>query len=150
LLVETLLKFSGVGIINTILDFGLFNLLSGKRLHVDKIVANITSTTIAMVFSFFANQQFVFRARGGSFWVQAAEFFVVMAFGLYVLQSITIHLIITKFKFITSIALRVASLLGLRKRLSDDFIIRNTAKLAATAVSLVWSFTMLQYVVFRP
>jgi putative flippase GtrA len=103
-----------------------------------------------MVFSFFANQRYVFQASGGNFWAQAASFYLVTAFGLYVIQNIAIHLITKRLDWLRRLILAVAGVFGLRKRLSDDFIVKNSAKLAATAFSLVWNFVMFQLVVFHP
>lgn len=142
-------RFGAVGVINTLIDFSIFNLLTSKRFGFTKVRANLVSTTFAMIFSFFANQRFVFQAQGGNFWVQAATFYLVTAFGLYVLQNIVIYLVTQKMMWLQKLILAVAGLFGLRKRLSDDFIIKNCAKLAATAVSLTWNFIMFKTVVFK-
>jgi len=149
MLLTTIVKFGAVGVVNTFIDFLIFNILSGRRFRLGKIQANLISTTCAMIFSFFANQRFVFQAQGGNFWVQAAEFYVVTAFGLYVLQNIVIFVITKHMHWLQSLILAVAGLFGLRRRLSDDFIIKNVAKLAATAVSLVWNFVMFKTLVFH-
>ncbi len=103
-----------------------------------------------MIFSFFANQRFVFKAQGGNFLVQAASFYLVTAFGLYVLQNLVIYTLTKKWKLIPDIAVSVVHATGLKRRFSDDFVSKNTTKLAATAVSLIWNFILFQYVVFRP
>ncbi len=142
-------KFGLVGILNTLIDFAIFNFLSSKRVGLSKIRANLVSTTVAMIFSFFANQRFVFQSQGGNFWQQAISFYLVTAFGLYVLQNVVIWLVTKKMAWLQSLILSVAGLFGLRKRLSDDFIIKNCAKLAATVVSLTWNFVMFKKVVFK-
>src|SRR5689334_6340310 len=83
-------KFGVVGILNTLIDFTIFNVVRiwfGLAL----IPANIISTTCAMIFSFFANRRVVFKQEKGSILKQAAIFFAVTAVGLYVIQSFIIH-----------------------------------------------------------
>lgn len=149
MLLTKIAKFGLVGVINTLIDFSIYNLLTGKRFKFSRVKANLVSTTIAMLFSFFANQRFVFKAQGGSFWMQAITFYLVTAFGLYVLQNLVIYTLTSKWKLIPNIAIVVVHAVGLKRKLSDEFVSRNTAKLAATAVSLVWNFILFQYVVFR-
>lgn len=149
MLIIKIVKFGLVGLINTLIDFGFYNALSGKRFHLSRIKANLVGTTMAMIFSFFANKRFVFQTHAGNPWVQAALFFTVTAFGLYVLQSIVIHTLTNKWKLIPNAAIGLVKSLGLKRRLSDDFISKNTAKVTATFVSLTWNFILFQYVVFK-
>jgi putative flippase GtrA len=139
-------KFGIVGVLNTLIDFILYNLLSSK-IGLTLVQSNIISTTVAMMFSFMANKNLVFKKTNGSVAVQAAVFFATTAFGLYVLQSGTIILL-------TDIWLwPVHTLVGLAHLLTvtghDEFIIKNGAKAAATLVSLTWNYIMYKKVVFR-
>lgn len=149
MLATRIAKFGLVGIINTIIDFGIYNILTGKRFKWSRIKANIVSTTTAMIFSFFANERFVFRAQSGNIWLQALSFYLVTAFGLYVLQNLIIHFLSKRWQLLPNLAVRIVHALGLKKWLNDEFVRKNTAKLAATAVSLTWNFVLFQYVVFR-
>ncbi len=149
MLATKIAKFGLVGVVNTLIDFGIFNFLTGKRFRFERIKANLVSTTTAMIFSFFANQRFVFKSQDGNFWLQAGMFYFVTAFGLYVLQNLIILTLTKKWKLIPNLAIGMVNALGLKRRLSDDFVAKNTAKAVATVVSLTWNFIMLQYVVFR-
>lgn len=142
-------KFGAVGIINTLIDFTIYNLLTSKRFKLSRIQANIISTTCAMIFSFFANQRFVFQAQGGNFWVQAISFYAVTAFGLYVLQNLVIHTLTKTWKTPVKLAVRIVHILKLNRIFSDDFVSKNTAKVFATVVSLTWNFILFQNVVFK-
>ncbi len=149
MLATRIAKFGLVGIFNTALDFGIYNILTSKRFKLSRIHANIISTTIAMIFSFFANQRFVFKAQGGNLFLQIGSFYLVTAFGLYVLQNIIIHFLTYKWQSIPKLAIRIVHGLNLNKLFHDEFVHKNTVKLAATFVSLSWNFILFQYLVFH-
>ena len=138
-------KFGVVGVLNTLIDFSIFNLLSGL-LRFGILQANIVSTTLAMIFSFSANKKMVFKPGKGSFVRQAVIFFAVTAFGLYVLQLGTIKLLTDIWLAPISIGLAVAHFVGIVGH--DQFLAKNGAKAAATVVSLVWNYVMYKKVVF--
>ncbi|MFI5240204.1 MAG: GtrA family protein [Candidatus Saccharimonadia bacterium] len=149
LLAGTLAKFVSVGAINTAIDFFIYNVLTTKTFHLGRISANFISTTIAMIFSFFANKHLVFGSNGGNLWVQIIGFYLVTAFGVYVLQNIVIYLLSSRYKQPAAIVNKLSKYLHLDHYLSTDFVSKNTAKLAATVVSLSWNFILYKKVVFR-
>lgn len=53
-------RFGLVGIINTLIDFIILNMVSRATGWSDEI-ANIPAVMVAMTFSFFANRHFVFK-----------------------------------------------------------------------------------------
>lgn len=140
-------KFGIVGILNTAIDFLIFNILSSKRVGMSKIKANVISATCAMTFSFFANRQAVFRAGDGDPIEQAIIFFAVTAFGLYVLQNIVLYFLLRRWSWPKALVVRLLSRFKIKK-LSTDFVLKNGAKVAATGVSLVWNFLLYKFVVF--
>lgn len=142
-------KFGIVGILNTLLDFVIFNLLTSRFFRVPKVAANIFSTTVAMTFSFFANRQAVFTAGTGDPVTQAVLFFAVTGFGLWVLQTGILHLVVDKWRWpraLTAWALRITSL---GRLISTEFALKNGGKAFATLFSLAWNFVMYKYLVFR-
>ena len=139
-------KFGIVGILNTLIDFGIYNLLSSKA-GLTLVQSNIISTTVAMIFSFFANKQVVFQKKGGSLLRQGVTFFIVTAFGLYVLQTGTIALLTQVWFWPINTLLRLVHYAGISGH--SDFIIKNSAKAAATIVSLTWNYIMYKKVVFK-
>lgn len=148
MLAATIARFISVGIANTLIDFSIYNILTLKRINFSRIRANLVSTTIAMVFSFFANQRFVFESHGNNILVQAVLFYAVTAFGLYVLQNLVIFTLSKKWTFIPDLAIRIVHFVKLGRVLSDEFVSKNTAKIVGTVVSLTWNFIMYKRVVF--
>jgi putative flippase GtrA len=139
-------KFGLVGAINTFIDFSLFNLLSSLA-GLSLISANLLSTTVAMIFSFIANKQMVFEKKTGSLTRQAATFFLVTAFGLYVIQNGIIALLTQVWLDPVHLGVTVAHLAGLQN--DDGFVIKNTAKLIGTLASLTWNYYLYKMVVFK-
>lgn len=124
-------RFAVVGAINTALDFGLFLILGLGGVH--PIVANYISTTAAMTFSFFANKKYTFRAQSSNYFREITLFLIFTLFGLWVLQPLVI----------------VAASSGLEAVELTEWMILLGAKLAATAVSLVWNYVTYSRFVFR-
>lgn len=142
-------KFGLVGILNTIIDFGIFNVLTSKKVGWKKIPANLVSTTTAMIVSFILNRGFVFHASAGNIYVQSAEFFAVTAFGLYVLQNIVIWFLLDIWEWPVELAWKIVQLVKLDKHMSHEFVRKNAAKIAATALSLTWNYLMFSFIVFK-
>lgn len=135
-----------VGAFNTLLDFAIYNVLSGE-FGFSLIKSNIISTTTAMIFSFFANKHVVFKKTDGNTWRQAVTFWVVTAFGLYILQTGTIWILTDLWTTPMNLALNVANALGITGH--DQFLIKNGAKAIATVISLGWNYIMYKKVVFK-
>jgi putative flippase GtrA len=102
-----------------------------------------------MIFSFFVNRSYVFGANGGNVALQVAEFFAVTMFGLYVLQNLTIWFLTDVWTFIPDLAFTIVKFLHLQKIFKQDFVNKNSAKLVATVVSLVWNFILYSKLVFK-
>lgn len=124
------LRFALVGGVNTALDFGILFLLVFFGL--DKIVANFVSTSVAFVFSFFANKSFTFQSKTGNTRREFGLFIIITLFGLWILQPI----VITSSLLLTD-SMNVDQQIGL-------FI----GKLLATVVTLIWNYILYSRVVF--
>ena len=148
-MLSSLAKFGLVGILNTVIDFGIFNVLTNKKIGWKKIPANLVSTTTAMIVSFALNRGFVFHATAGNIYAQTAEFFAVTAFGLYVLQNLVIWFLLDVWEWPVDLAWKIVCLVKLDKRMSHDFVRKNAAKAAATLVSLTWNYLMFSFIVFK-
>lgn len=147
--VKRVSKFGVVGVINTLLDFAIYNILHFQLGLGAPIPANLVSTTVAMLFSFAANKRVVFNQKQGSVVRQAAIFFAVTAFGLYVLQNGVILLLKEVWTGPLELAVRIAQFFGLTAFLSPDFITENGAKAAGTVFSMTWNYLLYKRVVFN-
>jgi putative flippase GtrA len=144
---QRVVRFGAVGLINTVLDFGIFN-VGTKFLGLGVIPANTISTTIAMIFSFIANRKVVFVGHRGSPVKQAVAFLIVTAIGLYVIQNGIIHLLVKDYP--GPLHAVVADLRSAGdKHFSDGFYINNGAKLVGTVGSLIWNYFLYKRLVFK-
>lgn len=124
-------RFILVGGINTAIDFGLLFLL--KTLGLPTVPANIISTTTAFCFSFFANKKYTFKSSDTNIAREITLFVAVTLFGLWVLQTLVIQLVVP---FVAPIGWP-----------SDVNVL--IAKLCATVVTLIWNYLMYSRVVFN-
>lgn len=125
------LCFGAVGIINTSLDFGLLFLLVNLA-QTNPLFGNLISTSIAFIFSFFANKRYTFRSAG-SFRSEAPKFIVVTLFGLWVIQPAIIN---TTMWLMNGLSL-------------DSNVVLFIGKASATAVTLVWNYVLYKKLVFK-
>jgi putative flippase GtrA len=82
------LRFLIAGSINTLIDFTIFMLLA-SHLHINVVVANITSTSIALCGSFLLNKYFVFRAEGTGI-THFVQFVVWTIINVWIIQTLII------------------------------------------------------------
>lgn len=126
-----LIRFGLIGVINTALDFGLLFILKSVGLMATS--ANIFSTSIAFVFSFFANKKYTFRSSGTNIVREMILFVAVTLFGLWVLQTGVIWLVLPH----------------LSKLLRSSEMGLLVTKLIATAVSMTWNYILYDKLVFK-
>ncbi len=140
-------RFGLVGLANTAIDFGTFSVLG--LLAVPLIPSNVVSTSLGMAFSFFANRRFVFAASGA--WKrQAVLFFLGTAFSMYVVQNLSMLALLRYAPAPLDAAAGLARWLGLRSETARTLVRSNTAKLAATVISLTWNYCFYRWAVFTP
>ncbi len=123
-------RFVLVGLFNTVFDFGLMNLF---RLFLPLPAANMISTGIAMLSSFFLNKKWTFQSAGKNYIREVTLFFLFTIIGIWVIQTGFIWLIK---EFVPHFGL-------------SDFIFDNLAKAVASVPSLIWNYVTYNKFVFR-
>ena len=126
-----LLRFGIVGGANTALDFGL--LFVFKFIGIPVEIANIMSTGLAFIFSFFANKKYTFKTTNTNVIREMLLFVIITLTGLWGLQTLIIaltHNPLTQLMGNTDVALLVA-------------------KLLATVASLTWNYLFYSKLVFK-
>ena len=125
------LRFVIVGIINTIIDFGIMNIL--KLAGLSTITANTISTGIAMMCSFFLNKKYTFHGAGNNYVREVILFFIFTMVGIWGIQNGAIYLIT---KYLPHFGL-------------GDQLFANVAKLLASVFSLTWNYLTYNRFVFK-
>ena len=115
-LISQLAKFGIVGVVATVIDFGVMNLLH-YGLHLDLLIANTCGFVISLVFNYLASMKYVFSHREGMSRTREFVIFIVLSvIGLGLNDAIVIAL---------------AEFVGLEA---------NIAKVCATALVMVYNF----------
>lgn len=136
------IRFIAAGLLNTAVDFSVFNV----ALHVfsTKIwIANICSTSIAMVVSFAINKKAVFGDGKQYSPQQFAAFVIVTAVGLWGLQTI----IVVGMNNILRLTI-VGAARSTGNSAAIRWIIPNVAKGMATIISAIWNYFWYDRVIF--
>ena len=130
---ETKLRFGLIGGLNTLLDFGLLFVFS-SIFNIPRGFSNIMSTSVAFIFSFFANKKYTFKSSesDGNIVKQMVLFTIITLFGLWVIQGLIIH-------FLTPALISTD--------LSEPLSLL-ASKLIATIASLIWNYLLYSRVVF--
>jgi putative flippase GtrA len=121
-----------VGGTNTVIDFAFYNLLS-KAFGLILPVANMISSFIAMLFSFFMNKKWTFRSDSKNYLREVVLFFVFTLIGIWVIQSGIIWLI-------ENTATGVDW---------QNFWLKNLLKVIASVPSLIWNYVTYNKFVFK-
>lgn len=124
------LRFGLIGVINTVIDFGI--LFSLTHFGFGNIASNFLSTSVALTFSFFANKNFTFRDKSQDK-LQFLRFLSVTLFGLWIIQPLIL--------WITNISLS--------QIIINDKIILLIGKLLATCITLIWNFILYKIFVYK-
>jgi len=80
------IRFALVGGTNTAIDFGI--LFTLKLIGLPEIPSNFISTSIALIFSFFANKKFTFKDTNTQDKTQFIKFLSITLFGLWIIQPV--------------------------------------------------------------
>ncbi len=115
-LLAQLAKFGVVGVVATVIDFGVMNLLH-YALHLDILIANTAGFTISLIFNYIASMKFVFEHRDDMSRKREFAIFVVLS--------------------IIGLLLNDGIVLALNKGLLLE---ANIAKVAATALVMIYNF----------
>lgn len=130
---NTKLRFTLVGIVNTIIDFGIYGIM--VFLGTPHALANYPGATIALVFSFFANKQYTFNDNQEKNARQIGLFLLITLLGAWVVQPLVISSVA---EFIKIIDVDII-----------DIYAAAYEKICAAAVSMVWNYYLYKRYVFR-
>ena len=144
-LASQIAKFGVVGIINTGIDFAVLNILihtTGIYSGVWLLVFNTISFGIAVINSYFMNKYWAFGTGGSVQTAEVSKFITVSLIGL-ALNTLVVYVLGTFF----ILSFRLSVLAPFTELAAGLWA--NLAKLAATAISLVWNFIGYKLFVFK-
>ena len=151
-------KFGVVGILNTVVDIVILNVLlwlgltsSFIILGQNFLIANIISVSIAVVNSFVLNRFWAFGSAKektdilGEIW----KFLVVTVIGMFVVHQLIFNGIYYNLPALTDFFYSIVSFLRLDVVFSSEFVKINSAKMVAIVGSLIWNFIGYKFFVFK-
>ncbi len=115
-LIAQIMKFGVVGVIATVIDFGVMNILY-YGLGLDILVANTAGFIISLIFNYLASMKYVFAHKEGMSRQREFAIFVVLS--------------------VIGLALNDGIVLALKSGLGLE---ANIAKVCATALVMVYNF----------
>lgn len=152
---KTISRFAILGVVNTILDFLIFNILRvvthTPSSQINKVVViNIISATCVATFSFFVSRSYVFKQKDTKTHM-IIPFIATNLFGIFVLQSLVIKLLLGPLETPAEFIQNLASIwhIPLVSNFSINFFDTNLAKVFATVVTLVWNYLIYNFVIFK-
>jgi putative flippase GtrA len=145
---KQIVLFCVVGVLTTIVDFGIFNRLTRPAAGWRRIPANLVSVTVAMAWSFLANWIIVFHPDGNEWMARAGRFLATTVFSAFILQNVILHVTTRVWKGPVNAVLFLVRTLRLDHRLDDDICSRNTCKALAVSAGLVWNFCWYKFFVY--
>jgi putative flippase GtrA len=146
--VRQFIIFCLVGVITTMVDFTIFNLLTRRGVGWPRIPANIVSVATAMAWQFLANWFLVFHPAGFDWLGRAGRFLITTAFSAFVLQNVILYVTTHLWKTPASLAILLIRKLFLKHPVDDDVIARNMCKALAVCGGLVWNFCWYKFFVY--
>jgi putative flippase GtrA len=156
-------RFGLVGILNTVVDFVLLNILVVTILPKDLVLGSVTifgtnytitglvvagviSGTVAMINSFIFNSFYTFKARKVDA-LHITYFFVLTIIGVYIFRPILLKFFSDVWTWPVDLAYRITTLLHLP--FSQSFVTSNAALAATILIVLVYNYFAYKYIVFR-
>ena len=124
-LIDKAFKFAVVGFSAFLIDFG-FTYFFKEKVKINKYIANTLAFIISASFNFTLNRMWTWHIQDNQISVQAVKFGVVMITGLLISSGL-IYVFADRMKL--------------------NFYL---SKLLAVSVVMVWSFTMNNFVTFKP
>src|SRR5258708_5468971 len=148
---ERFIKFVFVGIIGTVVDFVLFNLLLKFVFHATRsdtmlvLIAEVISFTIAVINNFIWNRYWTYPdSRSRSIAFQLVQFFVVNIFGLAI-RSVIVALLAVPFATLV-LGLPISTLNRFSINPNSAAIIGDNMDLIASiSVVMLWNFFVNRY-----
>lgn len=154
LLHHRIVRFAGVGVINTLLDFALLNtMIAITQTHSEQTmrlaVLNAVSVSLVACFSFFMNRKVVFRHSADETPAHRIVVFIAITLaGLFLVNESLFTFVLHHDEGLAQFAIDTLRTFHL-PQLSDNFLRPNIAKAIATCGSLVWNYLLYKRFVFK-
>ena len=145
-------KFTSVGILNTVIDIAILNILVFFGLKAvltigqnQYPVANIIAVSCAMVNSFIWNRRWTFGSKEKAVLPQVIKFLLITLIASYLIQQIVLSQLYYRFDLLDKFAEILAGIIPK----TQDFFKLNISKAFAVLGAGIWNFLGYKFFVFR-
>lgn len=145
---KQLVMFFLTGVVNTLVDLGLLNLLVFVA-KLPLILANLVAVSGALIVSYIDNSYFVFENNELRNWRLIGMYLGVTIVGLYGIETAVLYSLSHFWLFPGHFAFWIVKKIGLGHLLSQHFVQTNTAKLVAALIAAIWNFIIYKRFVFK-
>lgn len=142
------IRFCGVGLIYTSIDFIIYNILMSHRLRLTRLSANCISSSIALILNFSANFCLVFKPEEAPLAPRIVRHLLVTCFSTFVLQNLIIWLMSTYSCMLPRNRFMAHTTEG-HQTMPIRLLDRNIVKACAVGVGLLWNFVWYRFFVFQ-
>ena len=139
-------RFGLVGILNTVVDFIVFNVIVWLVAGMPLEWAGIISGTAAMINSFVFNKNFTFKTKKLNTF-KLVMFFIITAIGLYAIRPIIINFFTKVWLWPSQVVYDVTRYLKLP--FTQDFDKANMALVISILVVLVYNYLFYKYYICK-
>lgn len=140
-------KFGIVGIINTLVDIGIFNVLK-FIFGFATVTANIISVSAAIINSYVWNKNWTFHDKDKNVSKQFI-IFVLLSIGGLIINTVVLLFLTQTWTLPSDLAVKITHFIKLNSIFSDNFVFFNFAKALAILFSMVWNFITYKKFAFK-
>lgn len=131
-------KFAVVGVLNTIIDIGIVNVLVLK-VGLNPILSNVIGVSAAIINSYIFNKKWTFQDKGNNIAEQFGLFVTLSLIGLLINTSV-FYFLFRVWTWPGNLAFSIVGFIKLDSTFGKEFVLLNFAKAWSLAFSMIWNF----------
>ncbi|PIZ01116.1 hypothetical protein COY62_00275 [bacterium (Candidatus Howlettbacteria) CG_4_10_14_0_8_um_filter_40_9] len=132
-------KFAVVGVLNTIIDIGIVNVMV-LMLGFNPVISNIVGVSVAIINSYILNKYWTFKDKEKEHVAQQFGIFVVLSLAGMAINTAVFYFLYTMWTWSGTFAFSIVKLIGLSSIFKESFVLLNWAKAWSIAFSMIWNF----------
>lgn len=132
-------KFAIVGILNTLIDVVIVNILV-LNLGLDPVISNIVGVSVAVVNSYAMNKYWTFGDKKKEHLAEQFGLFVLLSLVGLAINTVVFKFLLDLWVWPGAFANTLVGTLSLDSVFSEEFVTLNFAKAWAIGVSMFWNF----------
>ena len=132
-------KFAVVGVLNTIIDLGIVNILI-LQFGLNPIVANVTGVSAAIINSYILNKYWTFGDKSKKNVAEQFGLFVALSLVGLLINTSVFYFLFKMWTLPGNLAFSIVGIIKLDSVFGKEFVLLNFAKAWSLAFSMIWNF----------